>query len=75
MVEAGDEAPEAAFGTAVTATLDLLDEACCLVSVDKRVVVDGTAAGRKAMRGQRWGPRGVRMKVTTNVRDLGAHLN
>eukprot|EP00969_Alexandrium_andersonii_P043394 1902960-Alexandrium_andersonii.AAC.1 len=27
------------------------------------------------MRGLRWGPRGVRMKVATNVRDLGAHLN
>eukprot|EP00969_Alexandrium_andersonii_P015089 659335-Alexandrium_andersonii.AAC.1 len=70
MVEAGDGAPEAAFGRAVTATLSLLDEACCLVSVGKCVVVDGAAAGRKAMRGQRWGPKGVRMKVATNVRDL-----
>eukprot|EP00969_Alexandrium_andersonii_P088582 3907226-Alexandrium_andersonii.AAC.1 len=38
MVEAGDRAPEAAFSRAVTATLSLLDEACCLVSVDKCVV-------------------------------------
>eukprot|EP00969_Alexandrium_andersonii_P065841 2903249-Alexandrium_andersonii.AAC.1 len=35
MVEAVGAAPEAAFCRAVTATLDLLDEACCVVSVDK----------------------------------------
>eukprot|EP00969_Alexandrium_andersonii_P098754 4357438-Alexandrium_andersonii.AAC.1 len=38
-------------------------------------MVGGTAAGRKAKRGQRWCPRGAKMKVATNVRDLGAHLN
>eukprot|EP00969_Alexandrium_andersonii_P073089 3225078-Alexandrium_andersonii.AAC.1 len=75
MVEAVGAAPEAAFGRAVAATLDLLDEACCVVSVYKCVIVDGSAAGRKAKRGQRWGPRGVKMKVATNVRDIGAHLN
>eukprot|EP00969_Alexandrium_andersonii_P025898 1130642-Alexandrium_andersonii.AAC.1 len=58
MVEAGRDAPDAAIGRAVTATLALLGEACCVVSVDKCVMVDGTAAGRKAERGQRWGPRG-----------------
>eukprot|EP00969_Alexandrium_andersonii_P306696 13558420-Alexandrium_andersonii.AAC.1 len=58
MVEAGRGAPEAAFGRAVPAILALLDEACCVVSVDKCVMVDGTAAGRRAKRGQRWGPMG-----------------
>eukprot|EP00969_Alexandrium_andersonii_P084324 3720141-Alexandrium_andersonii.AAC.1 len=32
MVEAAGGAQEPAFGRAVTATLDLLDEACCFVS-------------------------------------------
>eukprot|EP00969_Alexandrium_andersonii_P289733 12806161-Alexandrium_andersonii.AAC.1 len=75
MVEAVETAPEAAFRRAVVVTLDLLEEARCVVSVDKRVIVDGAAAGREAKGGQRWGPRGVKMKVATNVRDLGAHLN
>eukprot|EP00969_Alexandrium_andersonii_P345798 15284792-Alexandrium_andersonii.AAC.1 len=50
MVEAAGGAQEPAFGHAVTATLDLLDEACCFVSVEKCVIVDSTAAGRKAKR-------------------------
>eukprot|EP00969_Alexandrium_andersonii_P077259 3406443-Alexandrium_andersonii.AAC.1 len=62
MVEAGRGAPEAAFGRAVTATLALLDEACLRGSVGKCVMFDGTAAGRRTKRGQRWGPRGVKKK-------------
>eukprot|EP00969_Alexandrium_andersonii_P030450 1328533-Alexandrium_andersonii.AAC.1 len=34
LVEAAETAPEAAFSRAVAATLDLLEEACCVVSVD-----------------------------------------
>eukprot|EP00969_Alexandrium_andersonii_P316770 13995087-Alexandrium_andersonii.AAC.1 len=62
MVEAAGEAQEPAFARAITATLALLDEACCFVSVEKCVIVDSAAAGRKAKRGQRWGPGGVKMR-------------
>ena len=73
MSEEQDEGP--GFAEGVKATLGLLKDASCVVSVEKCVMLACDAGVRKRLRICEWGPAALSMKVTTDIRDLGAHLS